>query len=240
MSSGRSGRTRASMRPSSADPSGDVNTAPSSRISCWRASRPPVSRSRKRRGGLPVRFGLVCMAESSHEAATAARREAPSLGAGPFRASRQDAVASGTDTRDMSNHGYAARRARRLQDVGVRRWRMADRRSARPRPQFEIVGRARLAPGVVVWARVPYADRDDYKIRPAAVVDVVGRRATVRPLTSAASRLACRLAEVEDLAAAGLPRASGFRRRSVAFDTTAILAFSGELAVRDRTFATPA
>ena len=61
-------------------------------------------------------------------------------------------------------------RARRLQDVGVRRWRMADRRSARPRPHFEIVGRARLAPGVVVWARVPYADRDDYKIRPAAVV----------------------------------------------------------------------
>ena len=122
----------------------------------------------------------------------------------------------------------------------MRRWRMADRRSARPRPQFEIVGRARLAPGVVVWARVPYADRDDYKIRPAAVVDVVGRRATVRPLTSAASRLACRLAEVEDLAAAGLPRASGFRRRSVVVDLTDIVGIAGELSERDRIVATAA
>lgn len=135
---------------------------------------------------------------------------------------------------DMADQGHATRRT---QDIGVRRWRIADRRRSRPRSLFEIVARARLAPGVVVWARVPFDDRDEDKIRPAVVIHVKGRRVTVRPLTSAESRVSCRLEEVEDLTSAGLQRASGFRRWSVVVDIADIVDVAGELGARDRTVA---
>ena len=111
----------------------------------------------------------------------------------------------------------------RRRDVGVRRWRQMppERRFSwsklfRAKP----VAASRLLPGIVVWARVPYAEVDNWKTRPAVVKNVVGRQVTLLPGTSSTSRFRfpSQYVEVAWPIDCGLTRPTGFRRQEVIVD----------------------
>jgi hypothetical protein len=92
---------------------------------------------------------------------------------------------------------------------------------------------SRLVPGAVVWARVPFSDRDEYKIRPAVVCSVVGHSVTIRPCTTAPHRHWYGVLDVEDPGAAGLRRPTGVRRRAITVDILDIVGTAGCLSDDD-------
>ncbi|MGN9804039.1 type II toxin-antitoxin system PemK/MazF family toxin [Micromonospora sp. L32] len=126
-------------------------------------------------------------------------------------------------------------RKRDLTNVGVRRWRVAPGPADASLPNMSVVrlvARTRLRPGVVVWARVPYRERDEYKIRPAVVFECRGRRdVVILPCTSSPSRYRYigRLVELKHFGAAGLGRASAVRREAISIDLVDVLDVIGEL-----------
>ena len=116
-----------------------------------------------------------------------------------------------------------------LRDVGLRRWRQAGpRRAASSTRLFEPVPRNRLRPGLVIWARVPFEERDEYKIRPAIACEVRGRAVTVLPCTSSGSRALRGAIEVEDLRRAGLSKATGVRTGAVTIDIMDVIGVAGQ------------
>lgn len=126
-------------------------------------------------------------------------------------------------------------RKRNLTDVGVRRWRVAPRFTDTALPNMSVVrlvARTRLRPGVVVWARVPYRERDEYKIRPAVIFGCRGRGdVVILPCTSSPSRTrrSRRLVELKDFEAAGLRRASAVSRDAISIDLVDVLDVIGDL-----------
>ncbi len=125
-----------------------------------------------------------------------------------------------------------SRQPRRLRNVGKRRWRNGAMVAKRDLEQGHAVMRVTTVPrnrlrlGTVVMARVPFAsergsevdpspERD--KVRPVVVVGVSRDGCICRPCTSAASRHRYPAAhtELEDLDSAGLPRATGVKRREL-------------------------
>lgn len=108
-----------------------------------------------------------------------------------------------------------------------------------PRPAqltvVEQVALNRLHSGVVVWAHVPFSERDDEKTRPAVVVGRKGRMVELLPVTTSLTRFRRphQYVEVQDLDAAGLTRASGVQRRPVTVDRIEIVSVVGELSEPD-------
>ena len=93
----------------------------------------------------------------------------------------------------------------------------------------------RLEPGTVVWAHIPFADRNCEKTRPALVVRRDGRDVTLRPITSSSGRFGLRdHTEVIDLSEAGLTRRSAVVGREVTVDRIEIISICGELSEADR------
>lgn len=128
----------------------------------------------------------------------------------------------------------------RLRDVGVRRWRQGReyweyRASAQRLCAAKPVAKSRLVPGVVVWARVPFVDTNDWKTRPAVVKTVQGRLVSLAPGSSSASRwrFPDEFIEVTNLADSGLRRPTGFRRRDVTVDIVDVVDIVGSLADAD-------
>ena len=122
----------------------------------------------------------------------------------------------------------------RWRDVGVRRWRRAPRQRGFSVTDLFAVKRvplSRLVPGVVVWARVPYAEADNWKARPAVVKSVAGRRVTLLPGTSSSSRwrFPHQYVEVAAQVDSGLRRPTGFRRQEVTVDIAEIEGIVGSL-----------
>lgn len=77
------------------------------------------------------------------------------------------------------------------------------------------VARTGLVPGAVMTARVPFKEgTGEYKVRPVVVVEVRGAFVLARPCTSADSRTRyADTVEIDDLAVAGLVKATGVRGR---------------------------
>lgn len=103
-------------------------------------------------------------------------------------------------------------------------------RAARP------VARSRLTRGTVVWAVVPFRDRDGSKTRPCVVTGLDGRDVHLFPITSSSkesvrsSRLSVRLEEWD---AAGLSRPCLVSRHPVVVDIRDVTTIVGELSERD-------
>jgi hypothetical protein len=128
---------------------------------------------------------------------------------------------------------------RRRRDVRARPRRQAPRsgygalheimRAARP------IAASRLEAGTVVLARIPYSDVNDYKVRPAVIVNTDDEAATILPCTSALSRHNYERLyhELEDLDSAGLCRPTGVRRSAVRLARTDVLAVRGRLGEAD-------
>jgi hypothetical protein len=93
-----------------------------------------------------------------------------------------------------------------------------------------------LVPGAVVWAHVPFAEIDEFKTRPAVVVEIVGREVTILPATSSSSRSGypTEYVELRDLNAAGLNRPTGVRLRETTVDIIEIVDVVGRLSDIDR------
>lgn len=124
-----------------------------------------------------------------------------------------------------------------LVDVGVRRWRsgskVADIGNAKA-ASHRIVARTQLVPGAVVWARVPFEEAGQYKIRPCVVLRCLGRDVTVLPCTtSEARRRLPGLVELRHPALAGLSRATAVRRQPLLLDHIEILNVLGRLQDED-------
>lgn len=118
-------------------------------------------------------------------------------------------------------------------DVGVRRWRRA---KARPVASCVLstvrrIPRNQLRAGAVVWARIPFEEIDDAKVRPAVVVQSSRFDVTVMPATTSPRRRSFPdlYTELTDPAAAGLRRRTGVRRRGMTIDRTDVLAVVGRL-----------
>jgi len=149
----------------------------------------------------------------------------------------------------MSARGRRGRN-RRLDDIGVRRWRTYATASAardvecvHPVMRANRVARRRLRRGAVVLARVPFdsdhaqeAEHPGAKYRPVVVVRLEGDVCVCLPCTSADSRLRrpWLYTEMRDLEPAGLTRATGVRRRELRLPVEDCVAVHGALSDRDR------
>src|SRR6266849_580079 len=127
----------------------------------------------------------------------------------------------------------------RWRDVGLRRWRQLPRKrrfSASDLFRVKPAAASRLLPGIVVWARVPYAEADNWKTRPAVVKSVVGRQVTLLPGTSSNSRLRFpnKYVEVAQPVDCGLTRPTGFRRQEVTVDIIEVEDIVGALDASNR------
>ncbi|WP_406059383.1 type II toxin-antitoxin system PemK/MazF family toxin [Micromonospora sp. NBC_00860] len=128
---------------------------------------------------------------------------------------------------------------RQVSAVGVRRWRVANRPEQRAQlPNLSVVrlvARNRLRPGVIVWARVPFEDDVQYKIRPAVVLDCRGRTVVILACTSspARHRRMDRPVELWDVEAARLRRPTAVRRMALSIDHVDVLDVIGELSGTD-------
>jgi hypothetical protein len=123
--------------------------------------------------------------------------------------------------------------------AALRRAQRRARRLVDPRP----IACGVLVPGVVVWARVPYADGGG-KLRPALVTARRGRDVLVRPITAQQRRLVqprfyAPLRHWED---AGLERRSSVELRDVPIKVVDVADMIGQLHPDDRptAFAPPA
>ena len=127
----------------------------------------------------------------------------------------------------------------RRRDIGLRRWRQLPRKrrfSVSDLFRVKPVAASRLIPGIVVWARVPYAEMDNWKTRPAVVKRVFGRQVTLLPGTSANSRFRFpnKYLEVAQPVDCGLTRPTGFRRQEVTVDIIEVEDIVGALDASDR------
>lgn len=132
-------------------------------------------------------------------------------------------------------------KARRKRDVGVRRWREpAPVEFGRVHDVMRVtqVSWRFLDPGTVVWARVPYVDAEDYKVRPLIVIAASSTDVDGLACTTSLSRRRrnAQYVELQDLASAGLHRPTGVRRQPVRIPLTDIVSVLGALSDRDRGF----
>lgn len=97
------------------------------------------------------------------------------------------------------------------------------------------IPKTQLVPGAVVWAHVPYEEDDGEKTRPAVVKGLRGRDLTLLPGTTSQSRnrFPGLYVEVEDLASAGLSRATAIRTTPVTVDIIDVINIAGELSETD-------
>jgi hypothetical protein len=91
-----------------------------------------------------------------------------------------------------------------------------------------------LEAGTVVLAHVPFAERDDWKTRPAVILTVGDRAVVVQPVTSSWTRGAFGCLELADWSDAGLSRPCALMRRSVNLDRRLdLISVIGHLSARD-------
>lgn len=92
----------------------------------------------------------------------------------------------------------------------------------------------RIRVGLVVLARIPYAERNDYKIRPCVVEHSSGDELVVRPCTSSLRGIAEGGAQlIDDLESAGLSRRTAIREASLRVPLTDVVDVIGVLSERD-------
>lgn len=131
-----------------------------------------------------------------------------------------------------------ARRPRRTTPARRRECDRALRRALRVSRALRQVRRPpgrRLRRGTVVWADVPFADTDGWKLRPALVTGRTGETVRLHPISSALSRLGREgYLELDDLDAAGLDRPCGVNLlREVEVPFTDVVDIAGELSGGD-------
>jgi hypothetical protein len=129
-------------------------------------------------------------------------------------------------------------RDRSKRDVGKRRHRDKDRAVFGHVHDVMRVTRVQwrfLDPGTVVLARVPFDDREDYKVRPLVVLSADPDGVHGFPCTtSSARRRTGQYVEVSDLGSAGLTRPTRARRTSVTLPLPDVVAVLGVLGPPDR------
>lgn len=105
-----------------------------------------------------------------------------------------------------------------------------DTKSLRP------VAMKHLQPGVIIDCWVPFTDTDDYKRRPAVVVEANKHEVRVFPLTTSLGhrRLKTPIYLLHHWAESGLNRPTGMQRREATIARSDVLGFSGELIGEDR------
>lgn len=126
------------------------------------------------------------------------------------------------------------RRSRELRQRCDEQLRRAERvhrsmRTVRPVPT------RRLQRGAIVWAHVPFADTDGWKLRPGLVTGADRRMVRLHPISSALSRLGRPgYLEIVDLDAAGLDRPSGVNLlREVELPHIEVILLAGALSAAD-------
>ena len=126
------------------------------------------------------------------------------------------------------------RRSRELRqrcDEQLRRAQRVNRsiRTVRPVPA------RRLQRGTIVWAHGPFADTDDWKLRPGLVTGADRSTLRLHPISSALSRLGRPgYLEITDLDAAGLDRPSGMNLlREVELARIEVVHLAGALSAVD-------
>lgn len=135
---------------------------------------------------------------------------------------------------------FAPRRTSRTKNMGVRRHRVispdAPRELVRSHDVMQVttVAHRFLSSGAVILADVPYADGAGRKCRPVVVVAVHGHTVTVIPCTSSKRASARTDIAIEDLAAAGLPKATKARTaRHLTLERFAVVKMLGHLGAVD-------
>lgn len=102
--------------------------------------------------------------------------------------------------------------------------------------QADLVGLGALTPGTVVRARVPFADRDDYKVRPVIVLRRRGRQVSVVPCTSSQRATTAADIPIDQLDCAGLTTPTTARTgRTVLIDRVDCIEVLGYLGDEDTT-----
>lgn len=93
-----------------------------------------------------------------------------------------------------------------------------------------------LAPGVIIDCWIPFVDSDDYKRRPAVVIEANAYDVRVYPLTSSLGhrRLKTPIHILDNWVESGLTRPTGMQRRDVTIARSSILGVSGELVGNDK------
>jgi mRNA-degrading endonuclease toxin of MazEF toxin-antitoxin module len=106
-----------------------------------------------------------------------------------------------------------------------------------PKPDLAVVrpiALGSLEPGSVVWTRIRYRDGSGDKTRPAVVIARTGRTILVAPATTSVDRaLALGAVRIENLASAGLGRATAVQPRLVEVDRIDLVDRVGRLAEDD-------
>lgn len=93
----------------------------------------------------------------------------------------------------------------------------------------------KLVLGAVVWAHVPYTDREGYKTRPAVVAAADRHSAVLLPGSTSGTRLRLpeRYQELTDLADAGLSRPTGIRLQPTVVERLDLVDLCGDLSDDD-------
>lgn len=93
-----------------------------------------------------------------------------------------------------------------------------------------------LKPCRIIDAWIPFVDSEEYKRRPAVVVNANKHDVEVLPITSSLGhrRLKTPIHVLEDWEEAGLPRPSGLQNRKVTIPRSDVLAVTGTLQGNDR------
>lgn len=130
----------------------------------------------------------------------------------------------------------ALRKEMRDMDTNHHRKSRGDRGVRQNNKALKPVALKHLAPGVIIDCWVPFVDSNDYKRRPAVVIEADRHDVRVYPLTTSLGhrRLKTPIHMLDRWQDSGLSRPTGMQRRDVTIPRTAILGVSGELVGDDK------
>ena len=128
------------------------------------------------------------------------------------------------------------RRQIREMDTYHHRKTRSDRAVRQDRKSLKPIALKHLKPGTIIDCWVPFVDTDDYKRRPAVVIEADKYDVRLYPLTTSLGhrRLKIPIYLLHRWAESGLSRPTGMQRRPVTVPRSDVLAVTGELLGEDR------